>query len=141
VHRVALLLLVVAIALGAGYYFVLLRPAEFIGILQPRPAVAQARGPENWHIKLGMSHESVRLLHRALDPARGKETLDVRFLAFSSPTQVFMGKLSRDQIRLDEASASVRIHPINDDIPAEHVVPENLLNRGDVMVHVRVYVR
>jgi hypothetical protein len=143
VHRVLLVLALVGLTLGAVYYFVLLQPVEFIGILQPRAAVAQARGlgPEYWHVKLGMSGESVRLLHRALDPARGKEALDVQLLISSDPTRVFMGKLSRDQIRLEDASASVRIHPVNGDIPAEHVVPVSLLNISDVMVRVRVHVR
>jgi len=55
----------------------------------------------------------------------------------AAPTRLFKGKLHRDTIQLTEARAKVRIHPINDDMPAEHCVPDEFLT-SRAMAHTRV---
>jgi hypothetical protein len=134
-QRLAFLLVAVALLAGLAWWFVTSRTIDLVGILQPR--VPAPQDLSDWEIDLRMSDESIRYLHRALGPARGSNELEVRILVTSHPTRVFKGKLHRDTIELANARAKVRIHPVNDDIPAEDCVPNELLLPG-VEAHTRV---
>ena len=114
-----------------AHRFVVRTPIVLDGVVRPRV-------PEDWELVLVMSGESERGL-RALQLTSEQRELDVRFLVASLPTQAFKGKLSLDEFCVEEGckTISVRIHPVNDDIPAEYRVPNGLL-KNDIEVRVRV---
>jgi hypothetical protein len=100
-----------------------------------------------WEVELKVPFKHIGQVLRAFDRS-GQQELDVDLMILSDPTQVYRGKLSRDQVAGQavpdsddrsetEPTVQVRVRVDGEDIPEEQRLPRDLLLTGSE-VHAKI---
>ena len=100
---------------------------------------------EAWTVDIVIPAHQIEQVQTTCDGAGENGEIYVELLFASLPTKLYKGKLAKNRIRpaVDDgikernATAQIRIHPVNGDIPVEFRVPKQLIQL-DEQVHARI---